>query len=76
MEFLAYFFSVHIDFKVQITDEETAFIISDNYYDYFEGLIGLARKTGAEYYITGTNYLIITTKQTYRIDNGFRALGY
>ena len=76
MEFLAYFFSVHIDFKVQITDEETAFIISDNYYDYFDGLIDLAKKTGAEYYITDSNYLIITTKQTYRIDNGFRALGY
>ena len=76
MEFLAYFFDVHIDFNVQITDEETVFVINDNYYDYFEGLIGLARKIGAEYYITGTNYLIITTKQTYRIENGFRALGY
>lgn len=76
MEFLAYFFNVHIDFNVQITDDETVFVISDNYYDYFEGLIDLAKETGAEYYITDSKYLIITTKQTYRIDNGFRALGY
>lgn len=76
MEFLAYFFDVHIDFNVQITDEETVFVINGNYWDYFNGLIDLAKKTGAEYRITDSKYLIITTKQTYKIDNQFRALGY
>lgn len=76
MEFLAYFFNVHIDFNVQITDDETVFVINGNYWDYFSGLIDLAKETGAEYRVTDSKYLIITTKQTYRIDNGFRALGY
>lgn len=76
MEFLAYFFDVHIDFDVQITDDETVFIISHNYYDYFNGLIDLAKQTDTEYCITEDKYLIITTKQTYKINNQFRALGY
>lgn len=76
MEFLAYFFDVHIDFNVQITDDETVFVINGNYWDYFNGLIDLAKQTGAEYRVTDNKYLIITTKQTYKIDNQFRALGY
>ena len=76
MEFLAYFFDVHIDFNVQITDDETAFVISGNYWDYFNGLIDLAKQTGAKYRVTDNKYLIITTKQTYKINNQFRALGY
>lgn len=76
MEFLAYFFDVHIDFNVQITDDETVFVINGNYWDYFNGLIDLAKQTGAEYRVTDNKYLIITTKQTYKIDSQFRALGY
>lgn len=76
MEFLAYFFDVHIDFNVQITDDETVFVINGNYWDYFNGLIDLAKQTGAEYRVTDNKYLIITTKQTYKINNQFRALGY
>lgn len=76
MEFLAYFFDVHIDFNVQITGDETVFVINGNYWDYFNGLIDLAKQTGAEYRITSNKTLIITTKQTYKIDSKFRALGY
>jgi hypothetical protein len=76
MEFLAYFFNVHIDFNTEIIDDETVFIISSNYEEYFNGLIDLAKEIGAEYRVTDSNYLIITTKQTYKIDSRFRALGY
>lgn len=76
MEFLAYFFDVHIDFNVQIIDEETDFVISGNYWDYFNGLIDLAKRVGAEYIVTPNKYLIIKTKQTYKIDSQFRALGF
>lgn len=76
MEFLAYFFDVHIDFNTEIIDDETTFIISSNYDNYFNGLINLAKETGSEYRITDSKYLIITTKQTYKINNQFRALGY
>ena len=76
MEFLAYFFDVHIDFDVQITDDETVFVINSNYCDYFNGLIDLAKQTGTEYRITENKYLIIITKQTYKINSQFRALGY
>ena len=76
MEFLAYFFSAHIDFNVQITDEETDFVISSNFWDFFNDLIDLAKETGAGHIITNNRYLIIKTKQTYQIDSRFRALGY
>ena len=76
MEFLAFFFAAHIDFKTEITDDETVFIISSNYDDFFNSLIDLAKENGAEYRITNSNYLFITTKQTYKIDSKFRALGY
>ena len=76
MEFLAFFFAAHIDFKTEITDDETAFIISSNYDDFFNNLTDLAKETGAEYRVTDSNYLIITTKSTYKIDNTFRTLGY
>ena len=76
MEFLAFFFAAHIDFNTEITDDETAFIISSNYDDFFNSLTDLAKEIGAEYRITDSKYLIITTKQTYKIDSKFRALGY
>lgn len=76
MEFLAYLFNVRIDFNVQITGEKTVFVINGYYWNYFSGLIDLAKETGAEYRVTDSKYLIITTKQTYKIENQFRALGY
>lgn len=76
MEFLAYFFAAHIDFNTEITDDETVFVISSNFWDFFDNLIDLTRETGAEYRITSNKNLIITTKQTYKIDSKFRALGY
>lgn len=76
MEFLAYFFAAHIDFNVEITDDETVFIISSNFWDFFNNLIDLANETGAKHRITKNSSLIITTKQTYKIDSRFRALGY
>lgn len=76
MEFLAYFFAAHIDFNVEITDDETVFVISSNFWDFFDNLIDLTRETGAWYRITSNRTLIITTKQTYKIDSKFRALGY
>lgn len=76
MEFLAYFFAAHIDFNTEITDDETVFVISSNFWDFFDNLIDLTRETGAEYRITSNKTLIITTKQTYKIDSKFRALGY
>ena len=76
MEFLAFFFAAHIDFNTEITDDETVFIISSNYDDFFNNLIDLTKETGAEYRVTNSKYLIITTKQTYKIDSKFRALGY
>ena len=76
MEFLAYFFAAHIDFNVEITDDETDFVISNNFWDFFDNLIDLTRETGAEFIITNKRYLIIKTKQTYKIDSKFRALGY
>ena len=76
MEFLAYFFAAHIDFNVEITDDETVFVISSNFWDFFDNSIDLTRETGAEYRITSNRTLIITTKQTYKIDSKFRALGY
>lgn len=76
MEFLAYFFAAHIDFNTEITDDETVFVISSNFWDFFDNLIDLTRETGAEYRITSNKTLIITTKQTYQIDSKFRALGY
>lgn len=76
MEFLAFFFSAHIDFNTEITDDETVFIISSNYDNFFDSLIDLTRETGSEYRITNSNYLIITVKSTYEIDKMFRTLGY
>ena len=76
MEFLAFLFEAHIDLKTEITDDETVFIISSNYDDFFNSLTDLAKEIGAEYRITNSNYLFITTKQTYKIDSKFRALGY
>lgn len=76
MEFLAYFFSVHIDFNTQITGDETVFIIHGNYCEYFSDLIDLAQKTGAEHCVTENKYLIIKTKQTYKISIQFDKLGY
>ena len=76
MEFLAYFFAAHIDFNVEITDDETVFVINSNFWDFFDNLIDLTRETGAENRITSNRTLIITTKQTYKIDSKFRALGY
>lgn len=76
MEFLTYFFAAHIDFNTEITDDETVFVISSNFWDFFDNLIDLTRETGAEYRITNNKTLIITTKQTYQIDSKFRALGY
>lgn len=76
MEFLAYFFAAHIDFNTEITDDETVFIISGNYDNFFNNLIDLAKETYSEYRITDSNYLIITTKSTYDIDKMFRTLGY
>lgn len=76
MEFLAFFFAAHIDFNTEITDDETVFIISGNYDNFFDSLIDLTRETGSEYRITNSNYLIITVKSTYEIDKMFRTLGY
>lgn len=76
MEFLAFFFAAHIDFNTEITDDETVFIISGNYDDFFDSLINLTKETGSEYRITNSNYLIITAKSTYEIDKMFRTLGY
>lgn len=76
MEFLAFFFAAHIDFNTEITDDETVFIISGNYDDFFDSLINLTKETGSEYRITSSNYLIITAKSTYEIDKMFRTLGY
>lgn len=76
MEFLAFFFAAHIDFNTEITDDETVFIISGNYDDFFDSLINLTKETGSEYRITNSNYLIITVKSTYEIDKMFRTLGY
>lgn len=76
MEFLAFFFAAHIDFNTEITDDETVFIISSNYDNFFNSLINLAKETYSEYRITDSNYLIITTKSTYDIDKMFRTLGY
>lgn len=76
MEFLAFFFAAHLDFNTEITDDETVFIISGNYDNYFNSLIDLAKDIGAEYRVTDSNYLIITVKSTYEIDKMFRTLGY
>ena len=76
MEFLAFFFAAHIDFNTEITDDETVFIISGNYDNFFDSLIDLTKETGSEYRITNSNYLIITAKSTYEIDKMFRTLGY
>lgn len=76
MEFLAFFFAAHIDFNTEITDDETVFIISGNYDNFFDSLINLTKETGSEYRITNSNYLIITAKSTYEIDKMFRTLGY
>lgn len=76
MEFLAFFFAAHIDFNTEITDDETVFIISGNYDNFFNSLTDLAKEIGAEYRITDSNYLIITVKSTYEIDKMFRTLGY
>lgn len=76
MEFLAFFFAAHIDFNTEITDDETVFIISSNYDNFFNSLIDLTKETGSEYRITDSNYLIITVKSTYEIDKMFRTLGY
>lgn len=76
MEFLAFFFAAHIDFNTEITDDETVFIISSNYDNFFDSLIDLTKETGSEYRITNSNYLIITVKSTYEIDKMFRTLGY
>jgi hypothetical protein len=76
VEFLAFFFAAHIDFNTEITDDETVFIISGNYDNFFNSLTDLAKEIGAEYRITDSNYLIITVKSTYEIDKMFRTLGY
>lgn len=76
MEFLAFFFAAHIDFNTEITDDETVFIISSNYDNFFNSLTDLAKEIGAEYRVTDSNYLIITVKSTYEIDKMFRTLGY
>lgn len=76
MEFLAFFFAAHIDFNTEITDDETVFIISGNYDNFFDSLINLTKETASEYRITNSNYLIITAKSTYEIDKMFRTLGY
>ncbi len=76
MEFLAFFFAAHIDFNTEITDDETVFIISGNYDNFFNSLTDLAKEIEAEYRITDSNYLIITVKSTYEIDKMFRTLGY
>lgn len=76
MEFLAFFFAAHIDFNTEITDDETVFIISSNYDNFFDSLIDLTKETGSEYRITNSKYLIITVKSTYEIDKMFRTLGY
>ena len=76
MEFLAFFFAAHIDFNTEITDDETVFIISSNYDNFFDSLIDLTKETNSEYRITNSNYLIITAKSTYEIDKMFRTLGY
>lgn len=76
MEFLAFFFAAHIDFNTEITDDETIFIISGNYDNFFNSLTDLAKEIEAEYRITDSNYLIITVKSTYEIDKMFRTLGY
>lgn len=76
MEFLAFFFAAHIDFNTEITDNETVFIISGNYDNFFNSLTDLAKEIGAEYRVTNSNYLIITIKSTYEIDKMFRTLGY
>jgi hypothetical protein len=76
VEFLAFFFAAHIDFNTEITDNETVFIISGNYDNFFNSLTDLAKEIGAEYRVTDSNYLIITVKSTYEIDKMFRTLGY
>jgi len=76
VEFLAFFFAAHIDFNTEITDDETVFIISGNYDNFFNSLTDLAKEIEAEYRITDSNYLIITVKSTYEIDKMFRTLGY
>jgi len=76
VEFLAFFFAAHIDFNTEITDDETVFVITDNFKDFFNNLINLTEEIGAEYRIANNGYLVIITKLSYKIDSQFRALGY